>query len=327
MKNIYKSNQKSRKNGVKKIVLSAIVLAGVCLSVIISCGKTEKPTDEILYCGERITTTFLAGQHYEAGMILVGNDKQFLYVTYNASNGWVMKKTHLYAGGETGFPKNAAPEQFPFKTTHGSGVTTYTYTIPLSILSNNMVISAHAEVEQMDADGKVIQSQTAWGSGVSCGDNGDSWAMKFNYWRQRCPGDIGPGTIDPDEICYGENETGWGAGDRYNSNDSNNLATYTAYVPNTPITIYAGKQQHEVGTLNFIEVDNATVKIVIYLVGWGLQNVSEPVKIQGYNGSVPKGNPSPGQFKTYKGTSLTITVPKYAYYGIHLNLRRIIPCE
>jgi len=312
---------------VKKIFFGAIIVMCTFLLVVISCVKDVNSTNEISYCGTPITSVFLAGQNYDAGLVLVGNDKKFLYVTYNTSNGWIIKKTHLYVGTETNFPKSASPELFPYKTDHGIGVTSYTYTIPLSILKTCVVISAHAEVEQIDADGKTIQSQTAWCSGVNCGDNGDSWAMKFGYCRQKC---VGGGVVNPisdeeDENCYGISKTAWGAGDPYNENDSNDLATYSTYIPNTPLIIYAG--EYEVGTLTFIEMDNATVKIIINLVGWGFQEVSEPIKIQGYNSNVPKINPSPGQFKTYKGTSLFITLPKYTYYGVHLSLREIIPCE
>lgn len=46
---------------------------------------------------------------------------------------------------------------------------------------------------------------------------------------------------------------------------------------------------------------------------------AEAVKIQGYD-DAPYGNPSPGFFTTYQGSSLTITVPEFTFYGIHLDV-------
>ena len=52
----------------------------------------------------------------------------------------------------------------------------------------------------------------------------------------------------------------------------------------------------------------------------------ELIKIQGYN-DAPSGNPAPGQFKTYKGTETTIIVDKYNYYGIHLDMAKLVVTE
>ena len=50
-----------------------------------------------------------------------------------------------------------------------------------------------------------------------------------------------------------------------------------------------------------------------------LQNVDEPVKIQGYD-EVPVSRPASGLFTTYKGSELVIEVPDYPYYVIHLDV-------
>lgn len=47
------------------------------------------------------------------------------------------------------------------------------------------------------------------------------------------------------------------------------------------------------------------------------------VKIQGYN-DVPTGNPAPGQFTTYKSNALEVTVPGSSYFGIHLDVSRLL---
>lgn len=119
-------------------------------------------------------------------------------------------------------------------------------------------------------------------------------------------------------------ETAWAFGPRYTLRG--NWATYTPYVANSTVNIYAG-QTMLVGTAHFSAIVNGEVTITINLInGSHFQNVEESLKIQGYN-SPPAGNPAPGQF-TYKddatGTSHQIVVAAYPYYGIHLD---VMACE
>jgi len=125
-----------------------------------------------------------------------------------------------------------------------------------------------------------------------------------------------------EEPCY-EDETAWAAGPRYNQ--KGNWATYTPYNAGNTI-IYAGKN-YNAGMVNFSAVTNGMVTITITLnSGFILDSEEmESVKIQGYN-MVPSGNPSPGLFTTYKGSMLSVTVPAYNYYGIHLDVMREVPC-
>jgi hypothetical protein len=81
--------------------------------------------------------------------------------------------------------------------------------------------------------------------------------------------------------------------------------------------IYSGK---DIAAGASVEYDNG--KIIIKL-GSSLQlvDVPEAVKIQGYNdGDLPTSRPAAGQFTTYKGKNLTVTVDKFDYYAIHLDV-------
>jgi hypothetical protein len=121
----------------------------------------------------------------------------------------------------------------------------------------------------------------------------------------------------PPAVCEWIGETAWAAGNRYVS--KGNWATYTPYEVDTTVTLYAG-QHMEAGTVHFSAVVDGEVTITIELnSGWQLEDVEEAVKIQGYN-EAPSGNPAPGQFTTYKGNDLTVTVPAHAIYGVHLNV-------
>jgi len=123
-----------------------------------------------------------------------------------------------------------------------------------------------------------------------------------------------------EEVCY-QDETAWTQGTRYVS--KGNWATYTSKNAGT-IILYAG-QTLQAGSAT-LTVNATTVTIAISLnAGWSLQDVTEPVKIQGY-AVAPTGNPSPGLFTTYKGTDLLVTVPVYNFYGIHLDVRKVIDC-
>lgn len=125
--------------------------------------------------------------------------------------------------------------------------------------------------------------------------------------------------------CY-VNETAWSVGPKYK--ETGNWATYTPYngVYNK-VDLLAG-QTLSAGTVEFSAPVSGEVTITITLAsGWSLQNGNESVKIQGYT-SAPTESPSPGQFDTYKGTSLVIQVPQYAFYGVHVDVRkqREVPC-
>ncbi|MFW5985363.1 MAG: hypothetical protein ACOCQ1_03685 [Halanaerobiaceae bacterium] len=81
-------------------------------------------------------------------------------------------------------------------------------------------------------------------------------------------------------------------------------------------TIWAG-QYMNAGT---VEYRPGPGKIEIVLDdGWSLQNGTEAVKIQGYN-NLPDSRPAAGLFTTYSGSNLTIDVPDFRFFVIHLDL-------
>ena len=85
--------------------------------------------------------------------------------------------------------------------------------------------------------------------------------------------------------------------------------------------IWAG-QNIDIGTVTVSAPDNGNRTITLHLTGgWELQDVNEPVKIQGYNdGEFPDSRPASGTFTTYKGDELSIVVPDFDYYVIHLDV-------
>ncbi|HPS12646.1 MAG TPA: hypothetical protein PLB87_05165, partial [Prolixibacteraceae bacterium] len=119
-------------------------------------------------------------------------------------------------------------------------------------------------------------------------------------------------TDNPGNVCTSwQTETGFGG----NVAGSGNAWWYY-YTGTGTQTIWAG--QH----INAGNVTLANGYLYITLEnGWELQNVSEPVKVQGYN-TLPSSRPAAGQFTTYKGNSLTVAVGSYPYYVIHLDVQK-----
>jgi hypothetical protein len=135
---------------------------------------------------EGTTTDLMAGQHINAGNVTVSNDLDYIYVTYHSANGYQLTETHLFVGDRALLPVNnagsAVPGQFPYSGTH-QFATTYTYAVPVSAipLGSCGIIAAHAVVKKVNANGQVIDSQTAWGKGFRIRPQGGNWAMAFNF--------------------------------------------------------------------------------------------------------------------------------------------------
>ncbi len=126
----------------------------------------------------------------------------------------------------------------------------------------------------------------------------------------------------PPPTCY-EEESAWSDGPRYVSRG--NWATYTPYSAGN-VNVYAGKTKFAgVATMSSVSADNKVTISIALNPGWSLQEVSNPVKIQGYDLTPPAGNPSPGRFAS-KGSSLTVTLAKANFYGIHLDVREAVAC-
>lgn len=147
-------------------------------------------------CVTPVETAILAGQTTNVGTITVWNDENNVYVHYQTTGSYKLKKTHLFVGACSGIPVNNSGNprigQYPYQTTHGTtGVQEFTYIIPKSSLPPEgcLCVSAHAEIVAYNASGQLIYSQTGWGQGEQISDGG-SWAMKFGYCPEYECGDI-----------------------------------------------------------------------------------------------------------------------------------------
>ena len=91
-----------------------------------------------------------------------------IVVTYTCAENWRLATTELYAGDVALIPValdgTVDIASYPFITTHDN-ITTYTYTIPASLISVGTcgAISAHATMVEVDASNQVIRQAYAWG--------------------------------------------------------------------------------------------------------------------------------------------------------------------
>jgi len=139
-------------------------------------------------CGNSKTVAFLAGQHIDVGDIIISNDDNNLYITYDLEGGnWWLKETHLFVGNYDAIPFNGGGNpkigHFPYHGDHGQ-TQNYVFTIPLDKLEDCFEIIAHAEVVQIEG-GQTIGSETAFG----IGDGefpGSRWGWYISHCEQEC---------------------------------------------------------------------------------------------------------------------------------------------
>jgi hypothetical protein len=174
-------------NFLKPVILALIILA---------IGLTPIAGQAQASCGQITETTLMAGQSIPVGSVVVENDAQYLYVTYQTDGNWLITETHLDVATRPEDLKqtskgNAVPGRFAYKSEHDPGATTVMHTIDLSAwpAGTPLFLAAHSVV--VSASG----TETAWAEGLAF--PGNNWAMYFSYDIQSCdPPPIEPGVID-----------------------------------------------------------------------------------------------------------------------------------
>jgi Ca-activated chloride channel family protein len=122
-------------------------------------------------------------------VIIWTNDPDFLYITYETTDGWEMTETHLHVAAILdGIPQtkkfNPIPGHFDYIEYHDPAVQTYTIAIPWTWdPGTTLYIAAHAEVQKIirldDCENPIYQEETAWGEGLRF--NEKNWAMYFMF--------------------------------------------------------------------------------------------------------------------------------------------------
>lgn len=300
-------------------------------------------------------SAFIAGQHTEVGAITVTNDFEKVYVTFKTTGDWKMGKTHLFIGPkdillnpENGYVnKNGSPKNghFPYGETFDPMVNEWVFELPLIDLYAMFygeelaadylnekaeicpVVAAHAEVMNEVTEA----TETAWGKGSKFVKKGN-WSMYMEGFCVKFPPELPP----PPPVVYElKKETAWAFDVNNPLEYGGNWAKYIQY-DGEPLTVMllAGQKETDM-TVTLTPAGEGLVKMVFAGIveiapenvgKWVLQDVEEAIKVQGYE-DAPSGNPAPGQFKYYKGRELEIVVPQANFYGIHLDVAKIVAVE
>lgn len=147
------------------------------------------------------TYTLLAGKTTNVGNVVVSNDLNFVYVTYNTTGGWELSEVHLYALDNEP-AERLTPGQAPFKSGDlPKGTTTYTFIIPLSdtlLCGSSIWLQAHA----------AVGSETAYGGTIVPKPEEGSWYGNIFYTIECCekPEEeckISASGVATDVKCYG----------------------------------------------------------------------------------------------------------------------------
>jgi hypothetical protein len=119
----------------------------------------------------------------------------------------------------------------------------------------------------------------------------------------------------------------WSSETAFAGSEQGSGSAWWYYIDNTSKSqhpIYAGQELVEGAHVEINPVNGTeNVELIIELgSNMILQDVSEAVKIQGYcDGYLPASRPPAGQFTTYKGNELSVEIPNYAYYVVHLDVK------
>lgn len=306
----------------KTIFIFAIMLA------IVSCQKEPFQKNPKLFapdlqlaafaapqveCGT-VKTPLLGGKTINVGNLTVSNDNGNVYVRFETTGDWLLEEVHLYIVDYMPTAR-LVPGSAPFKSGKFENYQeSYEFTLPFGEFGCDDIVwlQAHASVVKV-VDGIIVQGETAYGGTITQPQKG-SWYGNVVY-------KICCGYTPPTPVC--QTETAW-AGNfdprPLKSNGKPDGNWFFVYNGSGIQTIWAG-QHINIGTVQMMDGS-----LVISLTnGWGLQNVSDPVKIQGYNDSYPVVAPAPGQLTTYKGNELAVQIDAYDFYAIHLDVQNCPP--
>ena len=149
-----------------------LVLITIFALTIVTISSVAADTHQISE-GSPATVTLWAGQTIDAGDVTIATQGGNLIVSYQTSDGWGLKETHLYLGKDV--PTKSAPGKFDFSMEGLGGVDFCSYTVSLSDLEiesgDIFYVAAHAALsggESAWAEGDLIREHANWATYVTC---------------------------------------------------------------------------------------------------------------------------------------------------------------
>jgi hypothetical protein len=179
-----------------RLSLSAILLTLASAALFISAGAQAQGNNNQ---GAGDCAVYYAGQTIILGSVCVSVSDANLQVTYQLTSGWLLSNPHLWVGDTlASAPRsgngNPIPGRFPYNA-RVSGVSSYTFSIPLTQLNINadtacgddftLLVAAHGEVNRNG------QGESAWAGETRFSTKGN-WATYFGASPDCGGGDNGP---------------------------------------------------------------------------------------------------------------------------------------
>ncbi|MFU8862139.1 MAG: hypothetical protein ACNA8K_17165 [Cyclonatronaceae bacterium] len=289
---------------------------------------------DIKVCGIAETVTLWAGQTIDVGTVTISNDENFLYITYETTEDWVITETHYtVVSSLDDLPLNPSERpivgQFDKNPPHlgrsdvlDPPVSSVTYSFDLRRIEiDPLLVVAHAVVAKIDEHGQITdETETAFGGDIPVNvGQPRGWWYYGSYSIQPCDEDPGDGddAIWTEETAFGGdlagqrevNRRGMEVGAWWFIFDANGDAEQG---------IYAGQKLVDGASVEY----DGTYIIINLGPNMRLQEDDEAVKILGYD-EAPTSRPAAGAsnpYQIYAGSDLTIEVGAYDYYVIHLDV-------
>jgi hypothetical protein len=146
-------------------------------------GGSLSSAQGVQACGTVDTIQLTAGKMYDAGNVLIYNDKKHFYLSVQLKQGWQAHKSYFYAGKCGNMPVNpggqAVPGFFTYINKHHPATGALTYRIPKQNLDSCFCISYHAILS------KNYGYATAWAEGQYFSQRGQ-WSMYSNQCLDQC---------------------------------------------------------------------------------------------------------------------------------------------
>ena len=135
--------------------------------------------------------TIWAGQHFNAGEVVITNDGSKLYFIWTASTGWVSKEFHIYVGLTP--PAKSSPGKFPYNFNLAQNVASAQFTIPYPAgvaCGSTVYVAFHAVVTNVGAPCLSTNTcpgsqETAWMDGHDAPPGWHQWG-NYNHFTVCC---------------------------------------------------------------------------------------------------------------------------------------------
>ena len=145
------------------------------------------------------SASFMAGEITTAGIVnlSVNPDNGNVIASVSTQDGWAFKSIQFFVGSLSQLPVNNGgnPQigNFPVIMRFSSYQTTYGYELVTnanSISSDSygkpyIIVAVHADVDKLDTNGRVLQSESAWMDGIQLNSR-RNWAAYYIYYLMPC---------------------------------------------------------------------------------------------------------------------------------------------